>query len=310
MADFKKFEFNDLPKSSVVNKNNADIENGIEEFINKTVKEHLKRIVPKPEPYLFYTKDFETELPEAEVDARDGDNKVADIKEFGSENFGSESIQENANLDKTSQKGENTEILQNNDNVGGDLNKDEQGKEGGTFGNLPENIEEIKRIEFERGFKEAEDKYRKLQENEEKDSNVIEKLLDKLSQLKPEEEFDLKVAKLSASSISLIAKKLHMVLPVNFEEILYQGIIEKLSKFYQEGIISVTVHPDRHDSCSKILQSDYIPAKFKGNFKIVVDDKLSDNDCRVDWKDTHLEYSMEQLSEEIDRIIERLTNAA
>ena len=101
-----------------------------------------------------------------------------------------------------------------------------------------------------------------------------------------------------------------MVLPVNFEEILYQGIIEKLSKFYQEGIISVTVHPDRHDSCSKILQSDYIPAKFKGNFKIVVDDKLSDNDCRVDWKDTHLEYSMEQLSEEIDRIIERLTNAA
>ncbi len=306
MTDFKKFEFDDLPKSAVVNKNNVDVDNGIEEFINKTVTEHLKRIVRKPESYLPYIKDFNEELSEVQFDSKSGNTEITEIT---NSNVDDSSIQENQNylgLDINSKQIGNTELIENLEDDASDLEKDIREVPAGFF----ENIEEIKRIEFEKGFKEAENKYKKIQENEEKDSAVAEKLLEKLSQLKPEEEFDLKVAKLSANSISLIAKKLHMILPVNFEEILYNGIIEKLSKFYQEGIISVMVHPYRYDACSKILQSESIPAKFKGNFKIVVDDKLYENDCKVTWQDSHLEYSMEQLSEEIDKIIERLTNAA
>lgn len=303
MADFKKFEFEDLPKSAVVNKNNQDIENGIEDFINKAVTDHLKRIVPKPQPYEI--KDFN------EAHSKENEDSVANISDDGS--VGNDStIAPEGIVNATEQLKPDSSLEGNASDVSESKEGDLSGNSGGEVqsDNLSVDIEEIKRLEFERGFKEAEDKYNQQQSNEQKDFDVAEKLLEKLSQLKPEEEFDTKVAKLSASSIALIAKKLHMILPVNFEEILHQGIIEKLSKFYQEGIISVTVHPDRYDFCSKILQSDSIPAKFKGNFKVAADDKLSDNDCKLEWKDTHLEYSTEQLAEEIDKIIERLTNAA
>ena len=74
-----------------------------------------------------------------------------------------------------------------------------------------------------------------------------------LSLIVPQQNVDTQIAKVSAESISSIARKLHLVLPANFEEIVIGGLIAKLKKFYKEGEITITVHPDRYDFCQEIL---------------------------------------------------------
>ena len=86
-------------------------------------------------------------------------------------------------------------------------------------------------------------------------------------------------------------------------------MIEKLKSFYKDGSIVLTIHPDRYDFCTEVLQSDAIPSKFKENFQIVKDDKLGLDDCILDYDETRLEYNQEQLTAEIDKIIEQLKSA-
>ncbi|CAN0593559.1 unnamed protein product, partial [Ectocarpus sp. 12 AP-2014] len=117
------------------------------------------------------------------------------------------------------------------------------------------------------------------------------------------------IAKVSAEEISSIAKKLHLILPANFEEIISNGMIEKLKSFYKGGSIVLTIHPDRYDFCTELLQSNEIPSKFKENFQIIKDDKLGMDDCILDYHETRLEYNQEQLPVEIDKIIEQLNSA-
>ncbi len=83
-------------------------------------------------------------------------------------------------------------------------------------------------------------------------------------------------------------------------------MFEKLKNFYKEGLITLTIHPDRYAFCTEVLQSDEIPSRFKDNFQIIQDDKLNKDDCSLEWLDTRLEYNQEQLSAEIDKIIEQL----
>ena len=100
-----------------------------------------------------------------------------------------------------------------------------------------------------------------------------------------------------------------MILPANFEEIIKNGLIEKLKSFYKEGNIILTIHPDRYDFCTELLQVDAIPGKFKENFQIIKDEKLGIDDCILDYNETRLEYNQEQLTVEIDKIIEQLKSA-
>ena len=58
----------------------------------------------------------------------------------------------------------------------------------------------------------------------------------------------------------------------------------------------------------KVLAIENLPLKYSENFHIIQDDKLGDDDCRLEWSDTSLEYSQEQINVEIDTILEQLKN--
>ncbi|MEM6338906.1 MAG: FliH/SctL family protein [Pseudomonadota bacterium] len=170
-------------------------------------------------------------------------------------------------------------------------------------------VEAIKEEFYQKGLEEAKVKYEAIISENSSNSDLSEKLSQKLSLISQNIDIDSQVTKISAEAISGIAKKLHLILPANFEEIISNGLIEKLKSFYKDGSIVLTIHPDRYDFCTEVLQSDAIPSKFKENFQIVKDDKLGLDDCILDYDETRLEYNQEQLTAEIDKIIEQLKSA-
>lgn len=170
-------------------------------------------------------------------------------------------------------------------------------------------IEAIKAEFYQKGLEEAKAKYETIISEKDSDNDLSKKLSEKLSLISQGVDIDAQIAKVSAEAISSIAKKLHLILPANFEEIISNGMIEKLKSFYKEGSIVLTIHPDRYDFCTELLQSDEIPSKFKENFQIIKDDKLGMDDCILDYHETRLEYNQEQLTVEIDKIIEQLNSA-
>lgn len=170
-------------------------------------------------------------------------------------------------------------------------------------------IEAIKAEFYQKGLEEAKAKYETIISGKDSDNDLAKKLSEKLSLISQGVDIDAQIAKVSAEAISSIAKKLHLILPANFEEIISNGMIEKLKSFYKEGSIVLTIHPDRYDFCTELLQSDEIPSKFKENFQIIKDDKLGMDDCILDYHETRLEYNQEQLTVEIDKIIEQLNSA-
>ena len=170
-------------------------------------------------------------------------------------------------------------------------------------------IEKIRQEAYNQALEESKAKYEPQLADLVKKKDFSELLQQKLSSIVPEEEIDSQIAKVSAESISGIARKLHLILPVNFEEIIRKGLIEKLNNFYKEGNITLTVHPNQYAFCTDVLQSEAIPSKFKGNFQIEKDDSIGVDDCKLEWADTKLEYNQEQLASEIDKIIEQLKSA-
>ena len=170
-------------------------------------------------------------------------------------------------------------------------------------------VDAVKEEYYQKGLEEAKVKYEAMLAESGSDADLSEKLAQKLAMISPELDIDSQVTKVSAESISGIAKKLHLILPANFEEIISNGLIEKLKSFYKEGKIALTIHPDRYDFCTELLQLDSVPSKFKDNFQIIKDEKLGMDDCVLDWNETRLEYNQEQLAAEIDKIIEQLKSA-
>ncbi len=239
MSNNTKFEFEDLPRSAVVNStmNNSDAE--VDNIIHEVVTEHLSTIVENSD------------------ESAKSDESVKD----------SDIIEEKVD------------------------------------------IEAIKKEAYAEGVKVTKVKYEEELNNKIQNNDFSNLIKEKLELIIPSVELDSQIAKISAEAIAGIAKKLHLILPVNFEEIIKEGLFEKLKTFYKEGQITLTIHSDRKEFCQEILKISEMPDKIKGNFQINVDDKMNKDDCKIEWMDTRLEYNQEQLSSEIDKIIEQLTSA-
>ena len=167
-------------------------------------------------------------------------------------------------------------------------------------------VESIKQEYHLKGYNEAKLHYETEIENLKPNKNLSDLLKQKLDSIVPATEIDSQISIVSADAITAIAKKLHLILPADFHEIIRRGLLEKLEAFYKEGVITITINPERYELCKEILQSDEIPSKFKDNFEIVQDGKLNKDDCSLEWLNTRLEYNQEQLLAEIDKIIEQL----
>ena len=93
------------------------------------------------------------------------------------------------------------------------------------------NIEQVKQESYNKGLEEAASKYEPMLADLAANNDFSELLRQQLSSIIPEEEVDSQISKISAEAIVGIAKKLHLILPANFEEIIRIGLIEKLKNF-------------------------------------------------------------------------------
>ena len=168
------------------------------------------------------------------------------------------------------------------------------------------NIEQIKTLSYNQGVEDTKVHYESIISTLQLENDFNTILYKKIEDISPVVNIDTQVAKLSGEIISSIAKKIYLILPVDFELMLEKELLSRLKKFYKEGQIKLIVNPSRYDLCTKILATENLPAKYSENFHIIQDDKLGDNDCKLEWLDTSLEYSQEQLNIEIDTILEQL----
>lgn len=171
-------------------------------------------------------------------------------------------------------------------------------------------IEQIKTENYNKGFEEAKNTYESTIESLKADHNFVDLLNKQLLSIAPSAtDIDKQLIEISIQILNKITSKLHMALPVNFEQILHSEILNSIKKFYKEGQIQLTIHPSKQESCTNILCLDNLPSKLKDNIHVVTDDTIGENDCRAEWSNTRLEYNQAQLDDEISKILMQLNSA-
>jgi flagellar biosynthesis/type III secretory pathway protein FliH len=169
-----------------------------------------------------------------------------------------------------------------------------------------EEIEQIKLESYNNGFEQARLHYAEQIDNLRNDSNFTELLKQRLESVSPTIEFDKEIVKMLSQIISEVAKKLYLVLPVDFEGIVCSELLSRVWQFYKEGSVILTVHPDRYEFCLGLLGLENIDNKLKEKLTINTDDTISYNDCRVESLNTRLEYKQENIEAEIVKILEQI----
>lgn len=195
----------------------------------------------------------------------------------------------------------NNIITNDKENTDQQLIKDEEDSE-----KLEIDIEQIKLDCYNKGLDDAKAQYEPIINGLQSDSNLTKLLEQKISEISNKCDLDGQIAKLATEIITGIAKKIYLILPIDFEQILRLELLDRLKKFYKEGQISLIINPNRYDFCINILQSEHLAAHLKDNLRIIKDDQMAIDDCKLEWDSTCLEYNQDQLSIEIDSILQQL----
>lgn len=130
-------------------------------------------------------------------------------------------------------------------------------------------------------------------------------ILEKFAHLPVHHNPEKQIVTICSQVVSQIANKLYLSLPAKFNNI-FNGLLKMLKKSYKNGRLTITLHSQNYDLCKELLASDENFAIIQDNIEIIKDDNLTHTDCKVDWQDTRFEYNQEQLSLEVNKIIEQL----
>jgi flagellar biosynthesis/type III secretory pathway protein FliH len=109
-----------------------------------------------------------------------------------------------------------------------------------------------------------------------------------------------------ANMVAAMAKKLQLMIPVDFESIILGQMAPILTKYYKNGAIMIYVNPERVDYCNNLVKIKELPLNMAENIKIISDDAISYNDCKIEWQDAMLQYNQEELALEIEKILANL----
>ncbi|MFK8039729.1 MAG: FliH/SctL family protein [Rickettsiaceae bacterium] len=171
-------------------------------------------------------------------------------------------------------------------------------------------LENVKNDAYNDGYKDAEEEYKKqidtLETELKSNKHFVDNIQEHLLSLDIKDGFDKYVDDFSANLLVQIAKQLHLVLPFNFESLLKQDFLELLRKYYKQSMVKIFVNPSKMDLCSKILESANLPETMRDKYQILDDSDLSQNDCRIEYADTRLEYNQDELSSEVNKILDQL----
>jgi hypothetical protein len=106
--------------------------------------------------------------------------------------------------------------------------------------------------------------------------------------------------------LSVMAKKLHLMLPADFESIILGEMVPLLSKYYKIGTITLNVNPERVDYCKNLFRIGSLPNNISENIIVNADEFVARDSCNLNWNDTLLEYNQEELILDIEKILEHL----
>ncbi len=169
-------------------------------------------------------------------------------------------------------------------------------------------IEQIKLDSYNKGLDASKAEYEEIIDGLKADNNLAEMLQEKLSEICQISDINVQAARLSASLLSDLLKKICLILPIDFEQLLRTQLLKTIQEFYNEGKIKLIIHPTRTHICNNILHANDLPPKLKDHLQIVEDSNIDKNSCRLEWNDSHFDYNQSQLIKEIQDILEQLQN--
>lgn len=167
-------------------------------------------------------------------------------------------------------------------------------------------VEKIKEEAYQKGYKEAESLLSGKLEAKVQNENLNNLLQEKLSSIEPSSDLSNETFEVASGLIAILAKKLHLAVPADFEAIILGEMVPVLNKYHKKGKVIVRVNPERVDYCNNLFRIGELPETLLGDIELVPDEAMLANDCSIDWQDATLEYNQEDLIEEADNILEHL----
>ena len=167
-------------------------------------------------------------------------------------------------------------------------------------------LERIKEESYQRGYKEAESLLSPKLEAQEGDKAFDVLIKDKLDSIRPAMDLKDNMFEMLSGLITIIAKKLHLTVPADFEAIILGEMVPVLNKHYKNGSIIVKVNPERVDYCNNLFKIGELPEKVFENIELIPDESVAKNDCNIEWQDALLKYNQEDLIVEADKILDHL----
>ena len=167
-------------------------------------------------------------------------------------------------------------------------------------------IEAIRGESYKNGYDDAKIYFEPLLKAVKEDEGLVQSLKDKIESIVPVVDMQDQMFKLSVKALETIAKKLHLAIPTDFEKIVLGEMMSILNKYYKTGAITITVNPERVDYCQNLLKLNTLPARIVDNVRIVAEETVGRGTCTLNWNETELEYSQEQIMQDTDAILEHL----
>ena len=167
-------------------------------------------------------------------------------------------------------------------------------------------VEAVRLESYQHGYSDAKAHFDPLLKDIKEDESLVGNLKSKLDSIVPVVDLQEQIFSLASKALGVIAKKMHLAIPADFERIVLGEMMSILNKYYKTGAITIKVHPERVDYCENLLKIKALPARIAENVKIVPEETIGKSDCTLVWNETELEYSQEQITKDTDAILEHL----
>lgn len=171
-------------------------------------------------------------------------------------------------------------------------------------------IDQIKSESYTQGVEETKAHYESIIANMNFDNDFSALVKEKLSLVKPSFDVATQLSESFADIVLAITQKLHLVLPVDFKEIISVELLNIVKKSYKSGNIKIEVNQSRFDLCNEILKLENLPEDFKENIKVAVNPELEINDCAIFWEDSCVKFDYDNLYEEAIQFVNQFKSEA
>lgn len=171
-----------------------------------------------------------------------------------------------------------------------------------------QDIDAIKFAAYNKGLEDAKIQYESIMNDLKVKHDFCDLLQRQLLKITASTDISGEISNLASRIMTAIVKKLHLIVPADFSQILRLELLDITKKFYKSGQIKIIIHSEKSELCKNILHLEELPIELKSNIQIITDDAIGVNDCVVEWGDSYLKYDHSNIDEEVVRIIEQFSN--